>query len=131
MASSKLSSNESKVELNFYLRHSNHVFSWCVPMDCPPSFLLDLKLLKFVFYKRRGILTLFFKIRKILQQFPWVEMVNNKSRENHCVKCIVCLNVKGKDVVLGSKFDMLEKHMEKTKQFITCHIWEKRKGNFM
>jgi hypothetical protein len=83
-------------------------------MECPPSFLLHLKLLKYVFYKRRGILTPLLKIKKILQQFPWVEMVNIKSRENHCMKCIVCLNVKGKDVALGPKFDMLEKHMEKT-----------------
>jgi hypothetical protein len=67
-----------------------------------------------VFYKRRRRLTPRQKTKKILQQFPWVEMVNNKSRKNHCMKCIVCLNVKGKDVILGPKFDMLEKHMEKT-----------------
>ncbi len=31
------------------------------------------------------------------------------------MKCIVCLDVKRKDVILGPKFDMLEKHAGKMK----------------
>ncbi len=48
-------------------------------------------------------------------QFPWAKMLKNDSGEIHRVKCIVCSNVKGKDVILGLKFDTFEKHVGKTK----------------
>lgn len=60
-------------------------------------------------------------------QFSWVEMFKNDLGDINRVKCIVCLDVKGKDVILCLKFDMLEKHAERQKQFKICHIWERRK----
>jgi hypothetical protein len=48
-------------------------------------------------------------------QFPWIEMLRNKSGEVHCVKCLVCSFVKGKDVILGPKANTLEKHVGKTR----------------
>jgi hypothetical protein len=41
-------------------------------------------------------------------------MFKNEIGDINRVKCIVCLDVKGKDVILGPKFDMLEKHVGKT-----------------
>ncbi len=35
--------------------------------------------------------------------------------EINYVKCIVCLTMKGKDVILGPKLNTLEKHVRKTK----------------
>jgi hypothetical protein len=41
-------------------------------------------------------------------------MFKNDSREIKLMKCIVCLAMKGKDVILGSKCNTLEKHAKKT-----------------
>jgi hypothetical protein len=48
-------------------------------------------------------------------QFPWLEMSRSEIGEVHCVKCKVCSFVKGKDVILQSKVDTLEKHVRKTR----------------
>jgi hypothetical protein len=53
-----------------------------------------------------------------------------KNRFRKIVKCIFYSFVKGKDVILGFKFDMFEKHVGKKRQFVTCHNWGKRKVNF-
>jgi hypothetical protein len=42
-------------------------------------------------------------------------MLKSDYGEIHHVKCIVCSTMKGKDVILGPKFDTLEKHVRKTK----------------
>jgi hypothetical protein len=39
--------------------------------------------------------------------------------------------MKGKDMILGPKYDILAKYARKTKQFETCHIWARNKENFM
>jgi hypothetical protein len=62
-------------------------------------------------------------------QFLWVEMLKNKFRE--IVKCIVYSFVKGKDIILGLKFDMLEQHVGKKNQCVTCHKLARRKVNFI
>lgn len=49
---------------------------------------------------------------------------------NH-VNCILCVVVKGKDVILGPKSNTLEKHVGKTKTMWTCHTLAKRKVDFM
>ncbi len=54
-----------------------------------------------------------------------------KNGEIHYIKCIVCSTTKGKDMILGPKYDILAKHARKTKQFETCHIWARNKENFM
>jgi hypothetical protein len=46
------------------------------------------------------------------------------------MKCIVYSFVKGKDIILGLNFDMLEKHVRKKMWFVTCHNWVRRKVNF-
>jgi hypothetical protein len=48
-------------------------------------------------------------------QFPRVETLRSKTRKVHYVKCLVCSFVKGKDVILGPKANILEKHVWKTK----------------
>jgi len=45
-----------------------------------------------------------------------------KSGKTHYIKCIVYSTMKGKDMILGPKYDILAKHARKTKQFETCHI---------
>ncbi len=42
-------------------------------------------------------------------------MFKDDSREINLVKCIVCLAMKGKGVILSSKCNTLEKHAKKTK----------------
>jgi hypothetical protein len=42
-------------------------------------------------------------------------MLKSESRKIHQVKCIVSPFVKGKTIILGPKFDTLEKHARKTK----------------
>jgi len=42
-------------------------------------------------------------------------MLKSDYGEIHRVKCIVCSTMKGKDVILGPKFDTFEKHARKTK----------------
>jgi len=42
-------------------------------------------------------------------------MLKSDLGDTNCVKCIVCLTVKGKDVILGLKSNMFKKHMGKTK----------------
>lgn len=49
---------------------------------------------------------------------------------NH-VKCIVCSIVKGKDVILGPKFDTLDKHVGKTKVVQDMPHLGRRKWSFM
>ncbi len=49
-------------------------------------------------------------------QFLWAKMLKNDFGEIHCGKCIVCLIAKGKDVILGLKFDILKKHVGKIKE---------------
>ncbi len=49
---------------------------------------------------------------------------------NH-VKCIVCIIVKGKDVILGPKFDTLNKHEGRTKVVQDMPHLGRRKGSFM
>ncbi len=46
------------------------------------------------------------------------------------MKCIACLDVKGKDVILGPKFDMLEKHEGKTKTIQNMPHLGKKEGEF-
>jgi len=48
-------------------------------------------------------------------QFPWVEMLKTNRGNINSVKCIVCLAIKGKKVILGLKLDTLEKDAKKTK----------------
>jgi hypothetical protein len=48
--------------------------------------------------------------------------------EIHCVKCIVCSTMKGKDVILGPKFDTLEKHAKKTKAIWNMPHLGKKQG---
>jgi len=55
------------------------------------------------------------KCREIATQFPWVEMLKSDLGDINRVKCIVCLIAKGKDVILGPKSNMFEKHTGKTK----------------
>jgi len=55
------------------------------------------------------------KCKEIATQFPWAEMLKSDLGDTNCVKCIVCLTVKGKDVILGLKSNMFKKHMGKTK----------------
>jgi hypothetical protein len=50
-----------------------------------------------------------------VNQFPWANMLKSESGEVHHVKCMVYSFVRGKDVVLGSKIDTLEKHVRKAK----------------
>jgi len=45
----------------------------------------------------------------------WIEMLKSEFGEIHMVKCIVCYFVKGKDVIMGPKFDTLAKHARKAK----------------
>ncbi len=54
-------------------------------------------------------------VEKYGLQFPQVKTSKNDFGEIHCVKCIVCSIVKGKDMILGLKFDTFEKHVGKTK----------------
>jgi len=62
-------------------------------------------------------------------QFLWAKMLKNDFGEIHCGKCIVCLIAKGKDVILGLKFDILKKHVGKiVRRFETCHIWQEVRG---
>jgi hypothetical protein len=42
-------------------------------------------------------------------------MLKSDFGEINYVKCIVCLAMKGKEVILGPKSDMFEKHVRKTK----------------
>jgi hypothetical protein len=52
------------------------------------------------------------KCKEIWVEFPWAKMLKNDSSEIHRVNCIVCSIAKGKDVILGLKFNTLEKHVE-------------------
>jgi hypothetical protein len=54
-----------------------------------------------------------------------------KSGEFHYIKCIICSTMKGNDMILGPKYDILAKHARKTKQIETCHIWVRNKKNYM
>jgi hypothetical protein len=55
-------------------------------------------------------------------------MLKNDFEKIQQVKCIICSATKGKDVMLGPKFDTLEKHrLKRQKQVVTCHIWVRRK----
>jgi hypothetical protein len=65
--------------------------------------------------KQKRNYDVFCKCREIWVEFPWVKMSKNDFSEIHRVKCIVCSIAKGKDVILGLKFDTLEKHVRKTK----------------
>jgi hypothetical protein len=58
-------------------------------------------------------------------------MLKNDLGDINCVKCIVCLDVKGKDVILGPKFDMLEKHVGKTNTIKNMPHLERRERSFM
>jgi hypothetical protein len=42
-------------------------------------------------------------------------MLRIETRKVHHVKCMVCSFVKSKDVILGPKVDILEKHEGKTR----------------
>jgi hypothetical protein len=48
-------------------------------------------------------------------EFPWVELLKSETRKVQHVKCMVCSFVKGKDVILGPKVDIFEKHEGKTR----------------
>jgi len=48
-------------------------------------------------------------------QFPWVEMLKSEIGEVHHVKCMVCSFVKGKDVIVRPKADILKNHEGKTR----------------
>ncbi len=48
-------------------------------------------------------------------QFPWVEMLTSEIGKIHHVKFLVYSFVKGKNVILGPKANILEKHVGKTK----------------
>jgi hypothetical protein len=58
-------------------------------------------------------------------------MLKSDLGDNTHVKCIVCIIVKGKDVILGPKFDMLDKHARKTKVVQDMPHLGRRKGSFM
>ncbi len=57
-------------------------------------------------------------------------MLKNEFGEVHMVKCIVCSFVKGKDVIMGPKFDTLEKHARKGKAIHDMAHSGKKKGEF-
>jgi hypothetical protein len=46
-------------------------------------------------------------------EFSWAEMLKSDLGDTNHVKCIVRLTMKGKDVILGPKFDTLDKHVGK------------------
>ncbi len=54
-------------------------------------------------------------VNKYGLQFPWAKMLKNGFGEIHHAKLIVCSIMKGKDVILGLKFDTFEKHARKSK----------------
>ncbi len=58
-------------------------------------------------------------------------MLKSNSSEIHRVKCIICLTMKGKDVILGPKFDMLEKHARKTKAIRNMPHLGKKQREFL
>jgi hypothetical protein len=45
----------------------------------------------------------------------WEEMFKGDYGEISCAKCILCLAMKGKDVIFNLEFSMLEKHARKMK----------------
>ncbi len=64
-------------------------------------------------------------------QFMWTKMLKSEFGEVHMVKCIVCSFVKGKDVIMGLKFDILEKHARKVKAIHDMAHLGKKKGEFL
>ncbi len=52
-------------------------------------------------------------------QFSWVEMFKSDFGDIDHVKCNLCSNMKGKEIILGPKSNTLEKHEGKTKA-----IWD-------
>jgi hypothetical protein len=58
-------------------------------------------------------------------------MLKSEFGEVHMVKCIVCSFVKGKDVIMGLKFDILEKHARKVKAIHDMAHLGKKKGEFL
>jgi hypothetical protein len=58
-------------------------------------------------------------------------MLKNDFGDINYVKCIVCLAMKGKEVILGPKLDMFEKHVKKTKVIRDMPHLVKRKRSFM
>ncbi len=57
-------------------------------------------------------------------------MLKSEFGEVHMVKCIVCPFVKGKDVIMGLKFDTLEKHARKAKAIHDMANLGNKKGKF-
>ncbi len=53
----------------------------------------------------------------------------NFGQVNH-VKCIVCLAMKGKDIILGFKFKTLDKYARKMKLVWDMPCMGKKKGEF-
>jgi hypothetical protein len=60
----------------------------------------------------------------------WAKMLKSEFGEVHMVKCIVCSFVKGKDVIIGPKFDTFEKHARKAKVIHDMAYLGKKKGEF-
>jgi hypothetical protein len=57
-------------------------------------------------------------------------MLKSDYGEIHRVKCIVYSIMKGKDVILGPKFDTLEKHARKTNAIQNMPHLGKKQGEF-
>jgi hypothetical protein len=57
-------------------------------------------------------------------------MFKNDLREINLVKCIMCLAMKGKDVILGSKCNTLKKHARKTKVIWDMSHFGKKEEEF-
>jgi hypothetical protein len=62
-------------------------------------------------------------------QFPWANLLKSESGKVHHVKCMVYSFVRGKDVILRSKTDTLEKHVGKAKDVRDMpHLGKKHGG---
>lgn len=57
-------------------------------------------------------------------------MLKSEFGEVYMVKCILCSFVKGKDVIMGPKFDTLAKHARKPKAIHDMVHLGKKKGEF-
>lgn len=57
-------------------------------------------------------------------------MFKNDLREINLVKCIVCLAMKGKDIILGLKFNILDNYVRKVEVVWDMPSMGKKKGEF-
>jgi hypothetical protein len=125
MSSSKASSNtKHKVDLNSKPNHNNPtmqlVCSGSLPTFVPPiiPYVFEIFILtdegnepKLQPKKLKTIHDVSHKCKKNwATQLWWAQMFNIDFGEVNHVKCIVCLVAKGKDVILGLKFNTLDKH---------------------